>query len=371
MRIGIPKEQKVQEYRVGGTPAGVKELTTYGHTVYVERGAGEGSAIPDADFASAGAIMVSREAVWTEAELIWKVKEPIPEEYHYLRPGQVLFTYLHLAASRECTDALLSRRVIAFAYETVQLSDTSLPLLAPMSEVAGRMAPQVGAHFLQRTKGGRGVLFGGVPGVAPAKVVVIGGGAAGTNSAMIALGMQAHVILLDTNLHRLRYVDACYGGRVHTLVSTRTTIESVCLDADLIIGTVLVPGARAPKLVTNELVAAMRPGSVLVDVAVDQGGCFEATRPTTHEHPVYTVANSVLYAVANMPGAVPHTSTYALANATLPYLIGIANNGWRNAVQKDLSLARGLSTIDGVLTSKPVGEAHGLPVSTVDELLAA
>lgn len=370
MRIGIPKERKAQEFRVGGTPATVRELTVRGHAVYVERGAGEGSAIPDADFAAAGAVLVDQEEVWGEADLVWKVKEPLPEEYGLLRVGQLLFTYLHLAASLQCTQALLDAGVVAIAYETVQTVDGTLPLLAPMSEVAGRMAPQVGAHTLERLAGGKGILLGGVPGVAPAKVVVLGGGVAGTSAVKIAVGMQADVTLIDTDIRRLRHADVRYGGRVRTLASSAATIEAACLEADLVIGAVLVPGARAPKLVNDELVAAMKSGSVLVDVAVDQGGCFESTHPTTHQDPTYEVAGSLFYAVANMPGAVPHTSTYALANVTLPYLLAIATKGWERAVRDDEALARGVNTVKGVLTSVPVAEAHELPMRKLGELSA-
>ncbi|MFO7253077.1 MAG: alanine dehydrogenase [Actinomycetes bacterium] len=371
MKIGVPAEVKPHEYRVAITPAGVHELVRHGHEVSIERGAGLGSHITDEDFAAAGAKLRDRaEDVWAEAEMILKVKEPIAEEYGRMREGQVLFTYLHLAASRACTEALLERKVTAIAYETVQKGRT-LPLLAPMSEVAGRLAAQVGAFYLMRFTGGRGVLPGGVPGVAPAKVVVIGGGVAGLNAAQIAAGMGADVTILDVDLNRLRHIDAIYRGRLRTLVSTGYTIERELLAADLVIGAVLIPGAKAPKLVPNELVAAMKPGSVLVDVAIDQGGCFADSRPTTHADPVFPVHGSLFYCVANMPGAVANTSTYALTNATLPYAVKLADLGWRDALRADPALAHGLSTHDGVLTSAPVAEAHGLPYTPAEEVLAA
>jgi alanine dehydrogenase len=370
MKIGVPAEVKNNEFRVAITPAGVHELARAGHEVFVEAGAGEGSSLPDEDFAAAGAtIMGSADDVWATGDLVLKVKEPIPEEYHRMRPGQVLFTYLHLAASKECTDALLDRRVTAIAYETVQLPDGSLPLLAPMSEVAGRMAPQVGAHHLQRDGGGRGVLMGGVSGVYAAKVVVIGAGVSGMNAAAIALGMQAEVLLLDRNVARLRSADAIYQGHLQTVTSNAYEVERAVLDADLVIGAVLVPGAKAPTLVSNELVSRMLPGSVLVDISIDQGGCFEDSRPTTHAEPTYRVHNSVFYCVANMPGAVPHTSTYALTNVTLPYALEIAGRGWREALRHDGALALGLNTHDGSLTCAPVAEAHHLPCSPVSAVL--
>src|ERR1700722_12870672 len=326
MKVGVPKEVKNHEYRVAITPAGVHELARAGHEVFLEQDAGTGSAIPDADFAAAGArILPTADDVWQAGDLILKVKEPVKEEYHRMRKGQVLFTYLHLAASRECTDALLGAGVTAIAYETVQLPDGTLPLLAPMSEVAGRMAPQVGAHHLQRDGGGRGVLMGGVSGVYAAKVVVLGAGVSGMNAAAIALGMQAEVLLLDRNIARLRQADAIYQGHLQTVASNAYEIERAVLDADLVIGAVLVPGAKAPKLISNELVSRMRPGSVLVDIAIDQGGCFEDSHPTTHAAPTYLVHESLFYCVANMSGAVPHTSSYALTNVTLPYALEIAN----------------------------------------------
>jgi alanine dehydrogenase len=370
MIVGVPREIKNREYRVAITPAGVHELARHGHEVVIESGAGVGSSIPDEDFTAAGAKMLpTADDVWQTAELVLKVKEPVAEEYHRMRRDQVLFTYLHLAASRPCTDALLSSGITSIAYETVQLPDRSLPLLAPMSEVAGRMAPQVGAHHLQRDGGGRGVLMGGVSGVYAAKVVVLGAGVSGMNAAAIALGMQAEVLLLDLNVARLRSADAIYQGHLQTVASNAYEIERAVIDADLVIGAVLVPGARAPKLITNDLVAQMKPGSVLVDIAIDQGGCFEASRPTTHDDPTYRVHDSVFYCVANMPGAVPHTSTYALTNVTLPYITAIADRGWRDALRADPALALGLSTHEGALTCQPVGDAHGLPSTPVAEVL--
>ncbi|HWG15650.1 MAG TPA: alanine dehydrogenase [Streptosporangiaceae bacterium] len=371
MKVGVPREVKNHEDRVALTPSGVHELSRAGHEVFVQAAAGTGSSIPDEDFAAAGAkILGTADEVWDTAELVLKVKEPVAEEYHRMRKGQVLFTYLHLAASRPCTDALLASGITSIAYETVQLPDGSLPLLAPMSEVAGRMAPQVGAHHLQRDGGGRGVLMGGVSGVYAAKVVVLGAGVSGMNAAAIALGMQAEVLLLDLNISRLREADAIYQGHLQTVASNTYEIERAVIDADLVIGAVLVPGARAPKLITNDLVARMKPGSVLVDIAIDQGGCFEASRPTTHDDPTYRVHDSVFYCVANMPGAVPHTSTYALTNVTLPYITAIADQGWQGALRANPALALGLSTHDGAVTCQPVADAHGLAFTPAEEVLA-
>src|SRR5690242_16746054 len=340
MRVGVPREVKNREYRVALTPAGVVELVRAGHEVLVERSAGVGSSIPDADYVAAGAqILPTADDVWGTADMVLKVKEPIAEEYHRMRKDQVLFTYLHHAADKACTDALLAAGTTGIAYETVQLEDGSLPLLAPMSEVAGRLAPQVGSYQLMRQGGGRGTLMGGVPGVYAAKVVVIGAGVSGQNAAAIALGMQAEVLLLDKNVARLRQMDAIYQGHCQTVASNAYEVEKACLDADLVIGAVLIPGAKAPKLVTNELVSRMKPGSVLVDISIDQGGCFEDSRPTTHAEPTFNVHNSVFYCVANMPGAVPHTSTYALTNVTLPYAIELADRGWRDALRRDHALA--------------------------------
>ena len=370
MKVGIPREIKNHEYRVASTPSGVHELVSDGHEVFVEAGAGVGSSIPDEDFTAAGAkILPTADDVWTAGDLILKVKEPIPEEYHRMRDGQVLFTYLHLAAPKSCTDALLAHGVTSIAYETVQLPDRTLPLLAPMSEVAGRMAPQVGAHHLQRDGGGRGVLMGGVSGVYAAKVVVLGAGVSGMNAAAIALGMQAEVLLLDKNVAKLRAADAIYQGHLQTVTSNTYEVERAVMDADLVIGAVLVPGAKAPRLVNDDLIAHMKPGAVLVDIAIDQGGCFEGSRPTTHADPTYRVHDTLFYCVANMPGAVPHTSTYALTNVTIPYAVEIANRGWRDALTADPALALGLSTHAGALTSAPVAEAHALPFTPIPEAL--
>lgn len=371
MLIGVPAELKNNEFRVAMTPAGVHELVLNGHQVVVEAGAGLGSSIRDEEFEAAGARIAHRaDDVWGEAELICKVKEPIADEYHRMRKDQVLFTYLHLAASRECTNALLESGTTAIAYETVQLADDHLPLLAPMSEVAGRMATQVGAHVLERAQGGRGILLGGVPGVKSAKVVVIGAGVAGMNAAVIAMGMQADVWVLDKNVARLREVEELYGGQCQTIASNLFEIETAVVDADLVIGAVLVTGAKAPKLVSDDLVARMRPGSVLVDIAIDQGGCFESSRPTTHADPTYPVHDSIFYCVANMPGAVPHTSTYALTNVTLPYVVELANEGWRDALRSDVALAKGLNAYDGKITYAPVAEAHDLASVPLEEVLS-
>jgi alanine dehydrogenase len=361
MRIGIPKEVKNHEYRVAITPAGVHELTRRGHEVYVERDAGLGSSISDDELSAAGAkILEHADEVWETGELILKVKEPIAEEYPRMRAGQVLFTYLHLAADRRLTEELVQRKVTGIAYETVQTPGGALPLLAPMSEVAGRLAPQAGAYHLMRAEGGRGVLLGGVPGVRAAKVVVIGGGVSGMNATTIALGMQAEVVLLDTNVDALRRADQLYRGQVRTVVSNAYEIERAVAEADLVIGAVLVPGAKAPTLISNELVSRMRPGSVLVDISIDQGGCFEDSRPTTHADPTYRVHESIFYCVANMPGAVPHTSTYALTNVTLPYAVALADKGWQQALRDDHALALGLNTHDGNVTYAPVAAAHGI-----------
>jgi len=371
MRVGVPREVKNREYRVALTPAGVTELVRAGHEVLVERGAGEGSSIPDDDYVSVGArIVADADGVWADADLLLKVKEPIEEEYDRLRRGQTLFTYLHLAASKECTDALIASGTTAIAYETVQTADGALPLLAPMSEVAGRMAPQVGAHSLERAHGGRGVLLGGVSGVYAAKVVVLGAGDSGMNAAAIALGMQAEVLLLDNNIDKLRQADRIYQGHLQTVASNSYEIEKACLDADLVIGAVLVAGAKAPKLVRDDLVARMKPGAVLVDIAIDQGGCFEGSRPTTHDAPTYRVHDTLFYCVANMPGAVPHTSTYALTNVTLPYVSAIANSGWREACRADPALALGLNVHDGQVTSVPVAQAHDLDAAALADVLA-
>ncbi len=375
MRVGIPTEIKNNEYRVAITPAGVSELTRRGHDVIVQAGAGAGSAITDDDFTAAGAeIIDGADQVWAEADLLLKVKEPIEPEYSRMRKGQTLFTYLHLAASRPCTDALLKSGTTSIAYETVQTTGSdgsvALPLLAPMSEVAGRLSAQVGAYHLMRTQGGRGVLMGGVPGVAPAKVVVIGGGMAGDNAAAVAWGMGAHVTVFDLNINTLRKIDAEYGGAIETRYSSRLDLETAVQEADLVIGAVLVPGAKAPKLVTNETVAQMKPGAVLVDIAIDQGGCFEDSKPTTHDNPTFTVHNAVFYCVANMPGAVPRTSTYALTNATMPYVLKLADKGWQGACFADAALAKGLSTHQGQLLNAEVAHDLDLPYTDPAGLLA-
>ncbi|HET7325863.1 MAG TPA: alanine dehydrogenase [Nocardioidaceae bacterium] len=370
MRIGVPKEVKIHEYRVAITPAGVHELTGHGHDVCIETGAGVGSSITDEEFAAAGAqIVPDADAVWSSVELVLKVKEPIESEYHRMRAGQVLFTYLHLAASRPCTDALLEAGVTGIAYETVQTPDGGLPLLAPMSEVAGRLAPLAGAYHLMRSGGGRGVLMGGVSGVYAAKTVVIGAGVSGMNAAAIALGMQSEVKLLDKNIDRLRAADRIYKGHLQTVASNALEVERSVLDADLVIGAVLVPGAKAPTLVSNDLVSRMKPGAVLVDISIDQGGCFADSRPTNHADPTYVVHDAVFYCVANMPGAVPNTSTYALTNVTLPYVVALANKGWQQALRDDASLAKGLNTHDGHVTYAPVADTHQLACSDPSEVL--
>ncbi len=367
MRIGVPREVKEQEFRVALTPAGAGELVRRGHEVLVEVDAGRGSAFADDDYAAAGARLVPlADQVWAEADLVLKVKEPVAAEYHRMRAGQVLFTYLHLAASRACTEAVLDSGITAIAYETVRAADGSLPLLAPMSEVAGKLGPQVGAYHLMAPLGGGGVLLGGVPGVRPADVVVLGGGVAGASAATVAVGMGARVTVLDTDPQRLRELDARYRGRLVTLTSTAAEIERAVTAADLVIGSVLVPGARAPKLVSLDLVERMRPGSVLVDIAIDQGGCFEGSHPTTHAEPTFPVANSLYYCVANMPGAVPHTSTLALTSATLPYVLAIAADGWRAACARHPDLAHGLTADAGRLLSAQVAAAHGLEVAAAE-----
>jgi alanine dehydrogenase len=370
VKVAVPREIKNHEYRVALTPAGVHELTSHGHDVFVEADAGAGSSITDEEYLAAGAkVLASADDVWAEGDLVLKVKEPIAAEYGRLRRDQVLFTYLHLAADEPLTKALMASGTTAIAYETVQLPSGALPLLAPMSEVAGRLAPQVGAYSLMKPSGGRGVLPGGVPGVAPARVVVIGGGVAGLNAAQIAVGMGASVQVLDTNVDRLRYIDHLYRGQIRTVTSNKLAVEEAAREADLVIGAVLVPGARAPKLITNELVSRMKPGSVLVDIAIDQGGCFEDSRPTTHADPTYPVHDSVFYCVANMPGAVPRTSTYALTNVTMPYAVKLANHGWHGALQADPALALGLNTHAGALTNDPVAQAHNLPHTALSEFV--
>ncbi|GAB48693.1 alanine dehydrogenase [Mobilicoccus pelagius] len=371
MKIGVPTEVKNREYRVAITPAGVHELVEHGHEVHVQKGAGLGSSIPDEAYVSQGATVVdSVDDVWGDTEMILKVKEPIEQEYQYLRKGLTLFTYLHLAADRPLTERLLESGTTSIAYETVQLSNGTLPLLYPMSEVAGCLAPQVGAHHLMRAYGGRGVLMGGIGGVASAKVVVLGGGVAGQNAANIAVGMGADVTILDTDLEKLRQTFWRWSGRIHQLASNKLTVAEQVADADLVIGSVLIPGAKAPKLVTDEMVGGMKPGSVLVDIAIDQGGCFEGSRPTTHDDPTFAVHDSTYYCVANMPGAVPHTSTYALTNATMPYTVALADRGWRAALAEDPVLVPGLNTHEGMLTYGAVAEAFGLEHTPVEDALA-
>ncbi len=370
MRVGVPKEVKDSEYRVAITPAGVRELSAQGHDVLIEHDAGAGSSLRDEHFARAGArIVAAAEDVWADSDMVLKVKEPIEDEFGLLREGLVLFTYLHLAASRAVTEALMTSGTTSIAYETVEAADGSLPLLAPMSEVAGRMAPHVGANLLEREHGGRGVLMGGVSGVRPAKVVVIGAGMSGMNAAWIAQGLEAEVVILDKNIGKLRHVDLIHQGRILTLASTRLSVEESVLEADLVIGAVLVPGARAPKVVTEDIVKEMQAGSVIVDISIDQGGCFETSRMTTHSDPTYVVSDVVHYCVGNMPGAVPHTSTYALTNATLPYAGALADHGVEGAARDDPSLAKGVNVYKGALVSEPVAEAHGADWRPLDELL--
>jgi alanine dehydrogenase len=370
VKVGVPRELKNHEYRVAITQAGVLELVRRGHQVLIETDAGAGSALSDAEYKNAGArIAPTAEEVWGEADLILKVKEPVPQEYPLMRRDQVLFTYLHLAASRGCTQALVDCGITAVAYETVQLPDGTLPLLAPMSEVAGRMAPQVGAHYLEKAQGGRGVLLGGVSGTPAGKIAVIGAGVAGMNAATIALGLQAEVVVLDTNINRLRQIDFVYRGHLQTIMSNTYEVEKACLWADLVIGAVLVPGARAPKLVSDELVARMRPGSVLVDIAIDQGGCFADSRPTTHADPTFPVHESIFYCVTNMPGAVPNTSTFALTNVTLPYVCALADRGLRQAVHDDPALAKGVNVVAGHVVLPEVAEAHDMPCVPLDTAL--
>jgi alanine dehydrogenase len=371
MKVGVPSEIKNNEFRVAITPAGVHDLSSHGHSVTVQSGAGLGSSISDDDYRAAGAAIATTAAeVWDGAELLLKVKEPIESEYAHFRDDLVLFTYLHLAAEAELTAHLVSSGITAIAYETVQLPSRALPLLAPMSEVAGRLAPIVGANAMLRPNGGPGLLVPGVPGTHPAHVVVLGGGVAGTNAIIVSVGLGARVTVLDTNIQRLRELDADYAGRIQTIASNSFEIEKAVLDADLVIGSVLVPGAKAPKLVTNALVARMKPGSVLVDIAIDQGGCFEDSHPTTHADPTYTVHESLFYCVANMPGAVAHTSTYALTNATLPYVRSIANLGWAEALRSDPALALGLNVHDGRVVNAAVAAAQGLEAGTVAEAIA-
>jgi alanine dehydrogenase len=369
MNVGVPKEIKSDEYRVAVTPAGALELTSRGHSVLIERGAGEGSAFHDADYENVGARIGSVDEVWGESELVLKVKEPLPAEYGRLREGQVLFTYLHLAASEELTRALISSGAACVAYETVETNDRALPLLAPMSEIAGRLAAQAGATFLEKPLGGRGLLLGGVPGVAPGEVVVIGGGMVGYNAAVIALGLGAEVTILERSIDRMRHLEEVLGARVTLLMSSSLQIQESVAEADVVVGAVLIPGALAPKLISREMVAGMKEGSVIADVAIDQGGCVETSRPTTHSEPVFVVDGVIHYCVANMPGSVPITSTKALTNATLPYVEEIADRGLREAIARDPALARGVNVIEGKITYEAVADAHGLDYTPLEDVL--
>ena len=371
MIIGVPKEIKNNEFRVGLTPGGVREFVAHGHTVLVEKGAGDGSSFDDAEYAAAGAELVgAAEEVFARADMIVKVKEPQAVEIARLRPGQILYTYLHLAPDYEQTVGLVQSGAVCIAYETVELPNRTLPLLAPMSEVAGRMAAQVGATYLQKTFGGRGVLMGGTPGVPAAKVVVLGGGVVGTNAAYVAMGMGADVTIMDINIDRLRYLDEIWGNRVSTLYSSKHNVEEAIRTADLVIGSVLLPGAKTPWLVTKDMLPSMKKGSVIVDVSVDQGGCIETTHATTHADPTFYVDGVLHYGVANMPGAVPNTSTLALTNATLRYGLAIADKGWKKAVSDDASLAKGVNVLGGKIVYKEVAEAHGMDYTPLESLLA-
>jgi len=371
MRIGVAREIKPQEHRVALTPAGARELVQRGHDVFVEAGAGLGSAFPDETYERAGATIVSVDDVWARSELLLKVKEPIAIEYPRLRPGLTLFTYLHIAADEPLTRALVDSGITGIAYETVETDSGALPLLAPMSEIAGRLAPQAGAHYLERPKGGRGVLLGGVAGVAPGKVVVIGGGMVGYNAAVIAIGLGAQVTILERSVDRMRYLEQIMSGRVTLLMSSSLQIEDSIREADLVIGAVLIPGALAPELITREMLGGMKEASVLVDVAIDQGGCAETSRATTHDDPVYTVDGVVHYCVANMPGAVPITSTRALTNVTLPYVEALADYGIVTAIGRDPEIARGVNVFGGRITYEAVAEAHGLEHTPLDDALGA
>ncbi|MDJ1157767.1 alanine dehydrogenase [Chelatococcus sp. SYSU_G07232] len=370
MRIGVPKEIKDNEYRVGLVPSSVAELVHHGHAVLVERGAGAGAGLTDGDYESAGATLVEgTDRIFGEADMVVKVKEPLSEERKRLKPGQVLFTYLHLAPDLEQTKDLMASGATCIAYETVTGTNGGLPLLTPMSEVAGRLGPQVGAHCLEKAQGGRGVLIGGVPGVPPAEVVILGGGVSGTHAATIAVGMGANVTVVDRSADVLRRLAAQFGGQVRTIFSTRDAIAQLVRRADLVIGAVLVPGAAAPKLVTREMLKTMKPGAVVVDIAIDQGGCFETSKPTTHSNPTYMVDGIVHYCVANMPGAVARTSTFALNNVTLPFAIALADKGWRQALADDPHLRAGLNVHDGRITCKPVAEAHHLAYTPAEQVL--
>jgi alanine dehydrogenase len=369
LRIGVAKEIKPDEYRVALTPAGALELTSKGHDVLIETGAGVGSAFPDDAYTRVGARIGSVDEVWESSEMVLKVKEPISSEYGRLRDGLILFTYLHLAADEALTRALVDSGVAAVAYETVETPNRQLPLLAPMSEVAGRLSAQAGAYFLEKPLGGRGLLLGGIPGVAPGRVTIIGGGIVGYNAAVIALGLGAQVTILERSIDRMRHLDEVLSGRVSLLMSSTLQISASVAEADLVIGAVLIPGALAPKLVTREMISGMKDGAVVVDVAIDQGGCFETSRATTHSEPVYVVDGVTHYCVANMPGAVPITSTKALTNATLPYVEAIAEHGLRGAVGRDPALAKGVNVIDGKITYEAVADAHGLPYTPLEDVL--
>lgn len=371
MIVGVPKEIKNNEFRVGMTPAGVAQFVAHNHTVLVEKDAGIGSSFPDEEYVAAGAEMIdTADEIFARADMIVKVKEPQPVEIARLRAGQILYTYLHLAPDLAQTEGLIASGAVCIAYETVELPNRSLPLLAPMSEVAGRMAAQVGAAYLQKPNGGRGVLMGGVPGVLPAKVVVLGGGVVGTNATYVAMGMGADVTIMDVNLDRLRYLDEIWGNRVRTLYSSKYNVEHIVTEADLVIGAVLLPGAKTPYLVTRDMLPTMKPGAVLVDVSVDQGGCIETTKPTTHADPTYFVDGVLHYGVANMPGAVPNTSTLALTNATLRYGLAIADKGWKQAVLDDVALGKGLNVLEGKVVYEPVAAAHGLDYTPLESLLS-
>jgi alanine dehydrogenase len=369
LRIGVPKEIKTDEYRVALTPAGARELVQRGHDVLVEATAGDGSAFADADYERAGARIGSVDEVWADAELLLKVKEPIAPEYSRLREGLVLFTYLHIAADAPLTRALAESGIAAVAYETVETDDRRLPLLAPMSEIAGRLAPQAAAHFLEKPLGGRGVLLAGTPGVQAGRVVVLGGGIVGYNAAIIALGLGAQVTILERSIDRMRHLDEILSGRVSLLMSSSLEIEERIATADVVIGAVLIPGARAPKLISREMLSDMQPGAVIVDVAIDQGGCIETAHPTTHSDPIYDVDGIIHYCVANMPGGVPVTSTKSLTNATLPYVEAIADHGLADAVSRDRALVRGVNVLEGKITYEAVAEAHGLEYTPLEDVL--
>lgn len=370
MIIGLPKEIKDNESRVGLTPAGVKTLSDFGHTVLVQSGAGVGSGIGNGEYETAcGRIVDSADELWKQADMVIKVKEPVGPEYERMRAGQILFTYLHLAPDAKLTKAMLDREVIGVAYETITSDEGHLPLLTPMSEVAGRMAVQVGAHYLTKPEGGRGVLMGGVPGVLPAKVAIVGGGVVGINSIKMAVGLGAHVVVLDKNLERLRYLDDIFGAKIRTLISNPYTVKEAIANADLVIGAVLVPGTSAPRMVTRDMLGTMHRGAVIVDVAVDQGGCIETTRPTTHSNPTFYVDDVLHYCVANMPGAVPRTSTFALTNATLPFAIKLANKKFSDAISADPHLKNGVNTYCGHLTYQGVADSQGLPCQSIDDLI--